>query len=409
MKKTGRILAACLALCLMLSMAACGSGSDSTLTSAQAGLYYETAADGSKSVVTLYGSAADSYSVDKNGNIVDSNNKIYIKAENAVEFSRITALAADTGDIATFELWFNVIVPATEDRAATVEPIETKFTMNVSITPFDATCQVLTATIDDPSVIAFDETNNNIPSYGSIATDEYGRQTIVVSSNGTGTVQLGLVASKEGSTNIRVATLDGTVSFWVSANVVLNAPGATSPTGGDIQIGGSDSTTTVNDDGSTSTTTTNADGSTTTTTVDTEGNTTTTVNNAVVSDEEAGLTAYDETVVMYVLGTNGVNVRFGPGTGYDKVGAIGSGEAVTALGVANTGWIKIRYGNMVGYMSQNYLSTTAPVITNTTNTNVVITTTTTTNTEPVYYEVEETPTIEIGGQSSQDGATVTIG
>lgn len=52
----------------------------------------------------------------------------------------------------------------------------------------------------------------------------------------------------------------------------------------------------------------------------------------------------------------GLNIRSGPGTGYDKVGSATNGARVTVLGEEN-GWYKIIYsGNKTGYVSKDYVS-----------------------------------------------------
>lgn len=52
----------------------------------------------------------------------------------------------------------------------------------------------------------------------------------------------------------------------------------------------------------------------------------------------------------------GLNIRSGPGTGYDKVASATNGARVTVLGEEN-GWYKIIYsGNKTGYVSKDYVS-----------------------------------------------------
>ena len=57
----------------------------------------------------------------------------------------------------------------------------------------------------------------------------------------------------------------------------------------------------------------------------------------------------------YVNTTSGVNVRKGPSTSYDAIGALGYRENVTIVSTEN-GWYKIKYGNGYGYVSASYIT-----------------------------------------------------
>ena len=50
-----------------------------------------------------------------------------------------------------------------------------------------------------------------------------------------------------------------------------------------------------------------------------------------------------------------VNVRKGPSADYEKVGALSTNQEVEVIGQAETGWYKIRMGDEVAYVSNNYL------------------------------------------------------
>ena len=53
---------------------------------------------------------------------------------------------------------------------------------------------------------------------------------------------------------------------------------------------------------------------------------------------------------------NGLNVRSGPGSNYEKVASIANGNSVTILENAGNGFYKIDYGNgKIGYASVNYI------------------------------------------------------
>ena len=57
-----------------------------------------------------------------------------------------------------------------------------------------------------------------------------------------------------------------------------------------------------------------------------------------------------------IVTADALNVRSGAGTGYSRLGLLYSGNSVTILGSSN-GWYKISYGNRVGYVSAEYVST----------------------------------------------------
>ncbi len=55
-----------------------------------------------------------------------------------------------------------------------------------------------------------------------------------------------------------------------------------------------------------------------------------------------------------------VNVRSGAGTGYDKLGTIGRGTDITVTGLTDNGWYQVLYDGVAGYISAEYLQTSAP-------------------------------------------------
>lgn len=64
----------------------------------------------------------------------------------------------------------------------------------------------------------------------------------------------------------------------------------------------------------------------------------------------------DETVYA----TSSVNVRKGPSTDYDKIGALSYGESVKRIGIGDNGWSKVIYKDQEAYISSNYLTTEKP-------------------------------------------------
>jgi len=62
-----------------------------------------------------------------------------------------------------------------------------------------------------------------------------------------------------------------------------------------------------------------------------------------------------EEVSMYA--TNAVNVRQGPSTDFERIGALKLGQEVKVTGEASTGWYEIAYGEEKAYVSNKYLQT----------------------------------------------------
>lgn len=60
-----------------------------------------------------------------------------------------------------------------------------------------------------------------------------------------------------------------------------------------------------------------------------------------------------EEVSMYAA--SAVNVRKGPSTDFERVGALKAGQEVTVTGEASTGWYEIVYGEKKAYVSDKYL------------------------------------------------------
>ena len=58
--------------------------------------------------------------------------------------------------------------------------------------------------------------------------------------------------------------------------------------------------------------------------------------------------------------TISLNIRSGPSTDFDRIGALNEGEAVEVTGRASTGWYRISYNGKTGYVSNVYMSTEKP-------------------------------------------------
>lgn len=73
---------------------------------------------------------------------------------------------------------------------------------------------------------------------------------------------------------------------------------------------------------------------------------------------EYTVTTYDESQVMYAAGP--VNVRKGPSTDFERVGALAYGQEITVTGQADTNWYEIMYGEEKAYVSNKYLQNDKP-------------------------------------------------
>lgn len=64
---------------------------------------------------------------------------------------------------------------------------------------------------------------------------------------------------------------------------------------------------------------------------------------------------------LYTVTGDRVNVRSGPGTGYQVIGSRKKGDVVTVLSLYDANWAKISLGNSHAYMSKKYLAYKGPL------------------------------------------------
>ena len=88
-------------------------------------------------------------------------------------------------------------------------------------------------------------------------------------------------------------------------------------------------------------------------------------NTSKPAEETPAYTVTDMEKTMYAQ--RSVNVRTGPGTGYDKLGALNTNDEVKVTGQADNGWYRIEYKGNEGFVSNNYLGD-SKVVVNTTPT-----------------------------------------
>lgn len=58
--------------------------------------------------------------------------------------------------------------------------------------------------------------------------------------------------------------------------------------------------------------------------------------------------------ILTVTG-NGVNIRSGPGTGYESIGSVNKGDKLSSKGKSNN-WYMVEYGNSTGYIIEDYVT-----------------------------------------------------
>ncbi len=85
-----------------------------------------------------------------------------------------------------------------------------------------------------------------------------------------------------------------------------------------------------------------------------------------VKEETPAYTVTDMEKTMYAQ--RSVNVRTGPTTDYEKLGALNTNDEVKVTGQADNGWYRIEYNGSEGFVSNNYLGDTKVVINNTPST-----------------------------------------
>ena len=80
-----------------------------------------------------------------------------------------------------------------------------------------------------------------------------------------------------------------------------------------------------------------------------------------ISKATTSTSSSTSTSVRYVKSSDGLNVRKGPSVSYSKITNLPNGTKVTVKSTSN-GWSKITSGSITGYVSDKYLSKTAPTV-----------------------------------------------
>ena len=86
----------------------------------------------------------------------------------------------------------------------------------------------------------------------------------------------------------------------------------------------------------------------------------------------------------YVTPSEGLNVRKGPSTSYEKIAKLSKGTEVTVISTSN-GWSKIKSGSTTGYVSSEYLSSKKPSGASSSNTSTSSSSTSTSASKVISY------------------------
>lgn len=78
----------------------------------------------------------------------------------------------------------------------------------------------------------------------------------------------------------------------------------------------------------------------------------------LTTDKPKEVTYKEVNETVYAI--DGVNVRSGPGTNFEKVGRLSRKDTVIRIGIGDNGWSKVLYNDKEAYISSNYLSTEKP-------------------------------------------------
>ena len=116
------------------------------------------------------------------------------------------------------------------------------------------------------------------------------------------------------------------------------------------------------------------------------------------SEEVAETPAYtvtDMEKTMYAQ--RSVNVRTGPTTDYEKIGALNTNDEVKVTGQSDNGWYRIEYNGNTGFVSNNYLGDIKVVVNNTPSTTPTDNDTTTPSTPTV--DTSNIPTRVVNGDT----------
>ena len=117
----------------------------------------------------------------------------------------------------------------------------------------------------------------------------------------------------------------------------------------------------------------------------------------------ATYTVKDVSKTMYA--SSSVRVRSGYSTSTDVLGALSAGEKVTVTGEVENGWVRVSYKGHTAYVAKNYLTETAPAITNTSSSATSGTSGTNSSSAGNKNQTTTSPTTTINNGTTPGGST----
>ena len=312
MKNIRKILALLLAAIMVLSLCACSKQQENVPDnkSESSGLYTSTDAEGNTVVVNPYNAAASNFSVDKDGNILNSKGEIFIAAENTLPYVPVTGVNA------VCTKTFPVDLGVSAAGQAQPEGVD----IQVTIAPANATCRAIMVESDNTDVAQVAIAGYNIaPGSDSV--------TVKVTMVGAGTANIRIKSSAAEGEEL-AATIP--VSVTVNGSAQPSDPGT--PAEPETPANGAD----------------------------TPGTGTAGAPGTTGTPGTAGTTNLGTGRTGYIVADSGLNMRENPSTSSNVITAIAYGTAVTIYGDAENGWYRVSYGGQTGYISASYVSFTVP-------------------------------------------------
>ena len=305
MKNTKKYIALLLAVAMVFALAACGSKEVMTdVRSEEAGLYIS--ASGS-SVVDKYNYVTANYSLDKKGNIVNTNGDVAVAADKTSSYVPVEGFTANYTNTLSFPVTLLV------NGAGDIQPANVE--LKATISPATATCKEIEVKSDNPDVV---EVPNATYTVGT-GSDSVSFS-VTLKSAGTATLTIKPRSSEGAAFETTLA-----ISATTSANgLPLTNNGTTDP--------------------------------------NTPAGPTASANPTASPSPSPSAGANDlpqgTGQTGYVTG-DGVNFREGATTNSKVITTLTRGKQITIYSIAN-GWANVVVDGKAGYISSTYVSYTKP-------------------------------------------------
>lgn len=313
MRNTRKLVALLLMAVMVLSLAACGKSETLPDTKSEAvGLYLS--ANGEE-VVDKYNQTTDAYSVDKNGNIVNTNTGgVIVAKDNTAPYVPVTGLTVDNVN--------SVVFPVELSVSGTGDPQPRTIDLRVTLYPITATCREITLKSDNPAVAELP-----ISAY-TIAT-------------GSDSVTVSVSLKSAGYANLTVSSPTTEGSQYITTIGVSASVASTTLPDGTNPGTGADGTTNPGDPAN-----------------PTAPNTSPTPAPTASPKPTTAPMPTGQGKTGYITG-EGVNLREGPSTDYEVITSLAKGTKITVYATSGN-WTHVMVNGRPGYVSSKYVSTTQP-------------------------------------------------